>query len=76
MRNGSCTNDNDIRIFQRKGILAENSWENLMDEKVQRELQGKKAFIGRGISDIGVLESHMEHGEYYYQTNSLTTPYP
>ena len=45
-----------------------------MDEKEQRELQGKKAFIGRGKSELGVFESPMEHDGHCYQTNSLNTP--
>ena len=68
------TTDNDNRIFQIRTNSAENSWKNLMDEKVQRELQEEKAFIGRGIPELGVLEPYMEHDEYCYQTNSLITP--
>ena len=76
LRSRPYTNDNKLRKLEVRGILAENSWKNLMDKKVQRKLQGKKALIGWGISELGVLESHMEHGEYCYQTKSFITPQP
>ena len=48
LRSRPYTKDNGFRRLEVRGILAENSWKNLMDEKEQRELQGKKGVYQAG----------------------------
>ena len=47
-----------------------------MDEKEWRELQGNKTIIGRGQSELGVLESPMEHDGHLLPNQQLEYPYP
>ena len=74
LRSRPYTNDNELRKLGIREFPVANSWKNLMDENERRELQGKKAFIMRGISEPRVSEAPMEHDEYCCQTKSLNNP--